>query len=327
MKILLIVPAKEKYIKPTNRQTHNMACGILGALTPRNHDVEIIDEQAGQTINYNDDVDLVGITMMTNQAYNGYKIADKFKERGVKVVLGGIHASILPEEAINHADSVVIGEAEGIWEELLKDFKENKLNKFYKNKNLVNMADIPHLRRELYNGNKTTFNVASIQATRGCPYTCDFCSCNMFFGNKFRTRPVENVIDEIKSIPNKNLFFVDDNIVGNPKYAEELFNKMIPLNKIWFGQASLSIAANKKLIDLAYKSGCRGLYVGIESINADNLKETGAFAKRVAMDENLLLEKIRIIQEPGILVMSAIIFGFDHDERDCFKKTVEFLVK
>lgn len=325
MKIELISPAQGSYKKSKLRRTHNIALGILSALTPSHYKINITEEQLGEEISYND-ADLVGISMMSNQAHRGYEVAAEFRKRGAKVVLGGIHPSVLPDEAIKHADAVVIGEAEYVWKDVLADAKKGALKKIYKADRLVDMKDIPHIRQDLYKS-KTSFSFYQVQATRGCPFKCEFCSCTIFFGNYYRTRPIENVISEIKKVKEKKLFFADDNIMGNPSYARKLFKALIPLKKRWIGQSSLNLSSDPSLIKLAYESGCRGLYIGIETLDNNNLKETESYTKNKAASEKELLDKIKIIQDTGIMIMSAMIFGFDNDDISVFRKTIKLLRK
>ncbi|MEO0293614.1 MAG: radical SAM protein [candidate division WOR-3 bacterium] len=294
----------------------------IAALFPKEDKIEIINDSI-EEINYNEKVDLVGITSITSTAPRAYEIADKFRKKGVPVIIGGIHPSTLPEEAIKHADSVVIGEAEGQIENLIRDFKRGKLKKFYHSKKKPDLTKIHPPRIDLYeNKNKYYDEIQMIQTTRGCPFNCDFCSVTNFFGETHRVKPIPIVIQEIKRFKRHTLiFFVDDNIIGNLNYAKELFKALIPLNIKWFGQASITIAKNKELLNLAAKSGCLSLFIGFESVSPSSLKEVG---KNINIVENYK-ESIKIIHDYGIGIIGAFIFGFDSDKKNVFEETVSFI--
>jgi len=213
-----------------------LALTSIAALTGDGWDVSILDENV-EPIDFSASTDLVAISIMTPLAKRGYEIADSFRQKGVPVVLGGIHPTMMSNEAKNHANAVVIGEAEEIWPQLLDDFKKGHLKSLYKHEKVCNLNGLLIPKRELLN-RKAYFFVNTIQTTRGCPFNCDFCSVTSFFGQSYRTRPVEEVINEIKQMEPGFLFFVDDNIVGSPVYAKKLFRALIPLNIKWFSQAS-----------------------------------------------------------------------------------------
>ena len=202
---------------------------MIASITPRDINVEILDENI-DVIDYNSPVDLVGISSNTSEINRAYEICDEFRKRGIAVVIGGIHASALPDEAGEHADSVVIGEAEGVWEKLIDDFRKGTLAKFYKHETFpdISRLSLPD-RAVLKNKRYLTRNV--LQLSRGCPFRCVFCSVTEFFGNTFRVRNEDQVIEEIERMDGKFLIFVDDNIFGDPGYAARLLEKMIPLKK------------------------------------------------------------------------------------------------
>ena len=262
----------------------------------------------------------MGITTRTSTAYRAYKIADRFRNRGIHVILGGLHASALPEEALKHADAVVIGEAEGVWLSLIEDFRNHRLQKIYDGtKQLPDMAKIPIPRRDLMKSN-SIIKIQTVQATRGCPFSCEFCSVTTFFGNTYRYRNIEEVIKDVKSTTSKIILFLDENIIGNRRYAEELFTELIPLKKKWIGQTTLSIANNDSLMKLAAKSGCFGLLIGFESLSGTYLKKLGKINNR----EKFYKEQIDKIHKHGITVDASIIFGFDTDDPTIFERTLKF---
>jgi radical SAM superfamily enzyme YgiQ (UPF0313 family) len=299
-----------------------LSLATVAALFPRDAKIEIINDSI-EEIDYNENVDLVGITSITATTPRAYEIADKFREKGVPVIMGGMHASALPEEAIKHVDAVVIGEAEGQIKPLVKDFKNGKLKKFYASEKRPDIKHIPLPRTDLYEKkNKYYKEMHMIQTTRGCPFNCDFCTVTHFFGQTYRTRAIEDIVREIKTVSRRTLiFFVDDNIAGNPKYAKELFKALIPLNIKWFGQASLVIAKNRELLRLAARSGCISLFMGIESVSQSSLKEVGKSMNKVEDYK----ESIKTIHDHGIAIIGAFIFGFDSDNKSVFEETVSFI--
>ena len=335
MKILLISPTwkKKTKVKRLGRNKvfkvppHNLL--IVSALTPKDIEIEIIDENI-EKIDFETPIDLVGITTMTASAPRAYEIADTFRERGVPVVMGGIHVTALPQEAAQHADAVVIGEAEGSWERLLQDFRrggKEALTQFYQNHKRPDPASIPLPRRELVK-NKGYLLSRFLQLSRGCPFDCYFCSVSKFFGKKFRFRPVKNVIEEVKGIVGKSLKtrflgFLDDNIVGNITYARELFKALIPYNLLWIGQASINIARHEEILQLAAASGCKGLFIGFESIAEASLGEANKSQNEIRFYE----KAIKKIHQFGIAIEGAFIFGFDNDDKSIFRKTVKFIEK
>jgi len=335
MKILLISPTWKKDTEKKRLRRDKIfkfpphSLLAVAALTPKDIKIELIDENM-EDIDFNKKVDLVGITTMTASAPRAYEIANIFRKKGIPVVIGGIHATALPQEAIRHADAVVIGEAEGIWEKLLEDFKKGgkkALSQFYQNSTMPEPSRIPFSRRDLLHG-KGYFLSRFIQISRGCPFDCSFCSVSRFFGKKYRFRPVKKVIEEIKKITGKSLRkrfigFLDDNIVGNVAYARELFKALIPYKLIWAGQSSINIARDEELLSLAAKSGCKGLFIGFESVSENSLEEANKRQNRISFYE----KAVKKIHQFGIAIEGAFIFGFDHDDRNIFRKTVKFIEK
>ena len=326
MKILLISPSSDEFLNHSKgKSTICTALPLLAAYTPAEHQIIIADQNYGDNV-YLDDVDLVGISAMTPQIHTGYKIADYYKQKGIKVVMGGIHASMLPDEALQHVDAICIGEGDAVWVDMINDAKNNKLKKIYKAEALFDMAKVPALRNDLVKRKRTTFGHTIVQATRGCPFSYEFCITSTLFGNKYRFRPIENVIDEIKKEGNKLTVFIDDNIFGNLEYSEKLFKALIPLKIKWAGQASLNLATkDEALLKLARKSGCIGLFVGLESIS--NLtEETHGISKKLGSSSlEEMSRKIKMILTNGIIVQSSMIFGLDNDDIHTFEKSVNYL--
>lgn len=319
MKIILIVPVHRRQNFKRYFQIAPLNLMMIASLTPKDCEVEIFDENI-DTVDFESSVDLVGIGANTSEIKRAYKICDEFRRRGVTVVVGGIHVSACPEEAAKHADSVVIGEAEGLWEQVINDFRKGKLAKFYKHKAIPDISQLPMSDRTvLQNKRYLTKNVC--QLSRGCPYNCVFCSVTKFFGNTFRVRNTDLVIKEIESMDGNFLIFVDDNIFGNSEYATTLLKKMIPLKKKWVSQCTLRLADNSKLLDLAAKSGCIGMFIGLESISNTSLKASGK-----PINFNRFKEMIQRILDSGIGIDGSFIFGFDNEDTSIFEKTLEFIV-
>jgi radical SAM superfamily enzyme YgiQ (UPF0313 family) len=233
--------------------------------------------------------------------------------------MGGIHASMLPEEAIRHADTVVIGESEDLWPEIIDDYRKGSLRRFYRCARRPDLKRLPLPRRDLV-ARKSLYVFDAIQTTRGCPYHCNFCSVRLFSGGEYRTRPVDDVIAEIRSIKSRYLFFLDDNPTGNVPYAKEVFSRMVGLRKQWFTQAHVSIADDDELLLLARRAGLTMVAIGFESISEESL----ASAQKPNVSPEKYRENIRKLQEQGIVVLGSFIFGFDSDDTDVFERTVTF---
>lgn len=334
MNILLIAPDIESKFARSKRgfkipyPITFSTCGLqlLGALTPPGHSIRIVDETLGEKVNFDGEYDLVGVSMMTTQSSRGYKIADEFRRRGVTVVGGGYHPSVLPEEALEHFDAVTVGEGEYTWKELLSDAEAGTLKRIYQSDGLVDMKDIPWPRRDLVRDRR--FGVKNfIQTSRGCPQKCSFCSIIKFFGYLYRHRPVEDVINEIKHLKKTGalkwnmVFFSDDNIVGNPAFAKELFRALIPLKVKWGSQCSISIAKDPELLQLAKDSGCVALAIGLEAVTDQSL----VLANKNMGSAHWYKEAIALIHSYKIAVFGLFIFGFDSDDRTVFDKTLEFV--
>lgn len=294
---------------------------MLAAYTPSDLDVAIVDE-AFETIDFDMDADLVAITFVVPLALRAYEVAGKFSERGKTVVCGGPHASLMPFEAADYFDAVVIGEGDLIWPQLLKDFKNGKLKKIYRSTSIVDPAKIPFPRIDLLKAKRYSI-LNAVQATRGCPFSCKFCTTRTIYPT-FTTRPVKSVVKEIEQAEGglfrrRVILFWDDNLIGNPVWAKKLFQEIAPLNKIWFGQCTFNIAENKELVRLAYKSGCRGLFFGLESFNQVSLKNCDKQHNIVKTYKN----GIQFLHDSGISVYAGVMMGFDDDNKDIFRITLE----
>ncbi len=320
MKILLVSPVRDPH-KFTNKGIliPQLALFILEGLTPKKHEVKIVEEEYME-LDMDEECDVVAISILTSNAYRGYRIADAFREKGKIVVIGGIHPSLLPDEALEHADAVVIGEAEGVWEKILEDIESGNLQERYHEPNPDLDRYIPKDFSTL--SKKRMYNLVPLQTSRGCPYNCDFCCVTDIFGKKITLIPVKHIVRDIKESGARNFIFLDDNIIGNQKYARELFTALIPLKIRWVGQSSISFARNIEIMELAKKSGCRGLFIGLESVLETN---TNKYKKLKSLEDTQ--QSIKKILKMGILIQASVIFGFDEDTHETFGETIKFLVK
>jgi radical SAM superfamily enzyme YgiQ (UPF0313 family) len=324
MKLLLIAPAGLEVQGVKGKHVHHLNLAVLAALAePWFDEIRIVEEEF-EPLDLMQPVDLVGITMMTCQAPRGYWIADHFRRRGVPVICGGSHASFMVDECLEHFDSVVVNEAEMVWPDLMADFTADRLQPVYHSQQLIDLAELPMPRKDLFCNTGTTLNAMVAQTGRGCPLGCNFCTVTLMYGRQFRTRPVEHVVEEIRRYPSRLFFFVDDNIFLSHAYAYELFEALIPLKIRWGSQASLElICKDEKLLRLAARSGCISLFVGFESVDQETLnKAHKAFNKVRKFDEN-----VARMRKQGINVVGAFIFGFESDTRETFQKTYDFAMR
>ncbi|MBC8392300.1 MAG: B12-binding domain-containing radical SAM protein [Deltaproteobacteria bacterium] len=294
---------------------------LLAAYTPPDIDVSIVDE-AFEPIDFDMEADIIATTCVVPLAPRAYEVARAFRIRRKTVVCGGPHASLLPNVAAAYFDAVVIGEGDMAWPQLLSDFRKGRLKKFYKNNCDINVANIPFSRRDLLNPEGYSI-LNTVQATRGCPFSCQFCTTRTVY-SKFSTLPVGNVVKEIEQVDGnpfqrRVILFWDDNLIGNPVWAKKLFQEMIPLKKIWFGQLTFNFTHYRELVELASKSGCRGLFLGLESFNSHSLNNCGKRHNIV----NYYKTGIKLLHDNGIAVYAGIMFGFDDDRKDVFERTLE----
>jgi radical SAM superfamily enzyme YgiQ (UPF0313 family) len=293
--------------------------GVISALTPPEIEVDTVEEEIDD-INLDKYYDLVGISCMTPVASRAYQLSSVFRKKGAKVVLGGIHPTVMPDEAIAHCDCVVMGEAEGCWGELLDDFKQNRLKRIYRSFD----SDLTKFPIAKLNHNHTPFHVTPVFCTRGCPYNCEFCSVTGLYGKNLRHRRVRDIVQEIATRDSRKIFFLDDNIMGDVKFARELFTGLLDLDiRWWVGQASTSVAKDKALLKLARESGCVGLFVGIESVSSENLKRL----RKAPHNAKEYSRVIKIVRDSGILLHASMVFGFDGDDKSVFERTLHFLDK
>jgi radical SAM superfamily enzyme YgiQ (UPF0313 family) len=328
MKILLVLPASaaRRVIPggPVPRRAmlrfSVLSLTVVAALTPPEHEVTLVDENV-EPLDPNADADLVGISFMTALAPRAYELAAAFRARGKTVVAGGYHPTLIPDEVGRHFDSVVIGEAEGQWPTLLDDFAHGRLRPVYRRAWPCDPLQIPTPRRDLSASKARHYvTTAAVQATRGCPHACSYCSIAAFHGNRLRTRPTAAVFNEVRRLP-RHFMFVDDNLIADRAFARRLLEALVPLRKRWVSQCSLLIAEDGELLRLARRAGCRGLFIGLESLDPGNL---GAVGKSFNRAEEYG-RRLAAIRRAGIGIVAGIIVGMDQDDRTVFERTLRFL--
>ena len=299
--------------------------GVIAALTPSHWDVEILDE------NFEDfhfkEVDLVGFTSFTSSANRAYEIADIYRKAGITTVMGGIHVSMVPEEAGKYIDVVVKGEAESVWKDVINDFENNELKKYYQG-TLEPLYNSPPPAIHLYS---PKIGLGSLQTTRGCPMNCDFCSVHLFNGRKYRYRPVEDVVKEFIRIPQERLYIIDDDFYGyGKKHAErakEICRGFINsgVKKHWYTFTSMNLANDSEALDLMFKAGCRMVLLGIESEIAEQLVASNKTTNlKVGVDN---YEKVYdAFHEAGIAVLGSFIYGLDTDTKETIRRRTDYFI-
>lgn len=303
-----------------------LAIPTLASLTPSEHDIIVIDENI-EDIDYSIPVDLVAISVRTMFANRAYQISDMFRKNGVKTVLGGIHPSMCPDEAALHCHTIVIGEAEHVWETLLNDVLEGQLKPKYQADSYADLKKSPIPDRK--NLSKSMYLSDIIQTSKGCPFHCEFCSVHAFDGQKIRTRTVEQVIREIQLIKQsadtfkkkKAIFFADDNILSKKSFTIELLDALKPLNINWMCQASINISKEEALLQKMRDSGCGAIFIGFETISEKNLSSMDKAINR-RFDYRKAIDKI---QSYGILVHSSFIVGYENDTPESFDELINFI--
>jgi len=326
MKIKLIAPREQRedtLSSPFKLQRVNLP--LLAALTPPGHTVTIVDE-AFAPDDTNQDVDLVGITVMTDLVLRAYDIADTYRRKKVWVVMGGIHPTVLPDEALEHADAVVVGEAENIWSRLVSDAASGQMQRLYRAGKLTDLQGLPKPRRDLFPGTKGKGYIPipiGVETSRGCPYDCEFCCIGRTLGQQYRVRPVQEVIAEIEAIDSPYIFFVDDALGLNRNAAKKLFTEMIPLRRRWLAQGTVSLAEDLELLGLMKRAGCLGLLIGFESVQKGTQNEVKKI-KNLRID---FYEAMHRFHGEGFGILGSFVFGFDYENKDVFDQTLEFIMR
>jgi len=339
MKIALVIPRNSSdsrrsfydykfgatFLLSRKHISYLLAIPTLASLTPSQHEIRVFDENI-EDIDYGWQAELAGITVRTMFAKRAYEISEAYRARGTKTVLGGIHPSMCPEDALPHCDSVVIGEAEDIWHTVLQDAENGNLKRLYKADRFANLAAAPMPDRSSLSQGRYLLDI--LQTSKGCPFHCEFCAVHAFDGQTIRNKTIEQVISEIQSIsshaPYKKkqaIFFADDNIIANKKFAKELFLALKPHNINWMCQASINISQEAELLELMRASGCGAVFIGFESTSQENL----AMMQKGVNRRFDYLEAIRTIQSHGILVHSSFIVGYDFDTQATFDELIGFI--
>ncbi|WP_196886626.1 B12-binding domain-containing radical SAM protein [Aureivirga sp. CE67] len=292
------------------------------ATTPDYVEIEMCDETIGMKTDFDSTADIVAIFMSTPDAYRAYEIAEKFSKKGKTIVLGGLHTHFMPEEAKEYADTILIGEIEGIWEELLEDYCNGFLKKSYQRKTAFDLKDLKPYPTHILTPEKYDYTW-SVVVSRGCPFKCDFCLVHKFF-KKFQLRPIDAIVNEVRALKELGVEWVElhsDNLTQNKEYTIELFEALAPLNMNFFGETTIMIARDEKLLAAAQKAGVKSLLFGIETPSETALKEQGkAFVK-----PNKIKEYVQIIKSYGIEVVGDFLFGFDAHDTNIFQETLDFV--
>jgi len=314
MKILLVKPrwlVKDGVYRFLDHVSFEpLHLGILAALSD-GHEVKVVDHDWDE-IPSGERFDLVGITATTFSSQRAFDLADGFRKQGAKVVIGGVHACLMPEECLQHADAIVIGEAEYVWPQLLKDAAAGALKQTYQQDRPTDMDDVPIPRRDLFRQDPL---VGMLQATRGCNHSCKFCYLPNVPWHEHRRRSPDKVYEEMKGMKQRIVFFVDDNLFVDEDYAIALCEKIAPLKKAWSVQAPTTITRNSRLLQAMQKSGCFFVQVGFQAVHPDSLQRAGVVQNKVEHYREI----VRRFHEHGILVQGFFIFGFDNEDQRIFK--------
>ena len=327
-KVLLRIWSEDAGARAYRDSISGIGTGLLtiASLTPSFFHKEFIDENLKE-VDFNEHYDLVAISAMTQQANRAYRIADIFREKNVFVVIGGIHATILPDEAAKHADSVIVGEGENLWPVLMNDFLNKRTKKIYRSNALVNMGKSPIPQFGLLKPEH--YKIIWIQASRGCPRNCSFCVVTKIYGSKCRHKTIKQVTEEIKHLkkisPQSHVGFADDNMFIDKQYAERLIRKIKSLDIRWFAQTDVSIANNPHLLKLLKEANCMSLFIGFESITGAALKGIDKYGWKAKQLERYP-RAIEIIQSYGIGVAGAFIVGLDGDSKRVFNRLADFII-
>lgn len=330
MKVLLIQPSRLEpdgsVYKNKTRWLLGMTLPYLAALTPPGIDV-VIKDDLYEEIDVGQPCDLVGLTCMSHQASRAYQIADQFRSRGVPVVIGGFHATLAADEALQHADGVVIGEAEGVWQKVLEDAASGQLQGRYLSPQLSDLKGLPTPRYDLLDLSRYRIPNLPAQTTRGCPYACSYCEVTQVYGARFRYRPPEEVVEEVRVLMKlgrrKFVYFVDDIFNAHRKHAFAVMEGLRPLKVAWTCLCTANIGDDAEMLDLMRASGCRHINIGMESVSPESLKSVNK--KQNHADK--YAEQFAAIRKRGIEFSLNVMFGLDGDTKESFDATVAKLIE
>ncbi len=327
MKIVLISPKGPLYrhrggIFKRSLRYAPLTLTTLAALVPPelNADVRLVDEGI-EDVDLRLDADLIGMTVITGTAKRAYELAAHFRGRGIPVVLGGPHVTLIPDDAAPHADAIVVGYAEESWPQLVRDFASLRLQPRYVQRPGLSLANLPFARRDLLPRHRFITNDV-FEATRGCVHSCEFCVVPSAWGLKPYQKPVEDVVADIRQKGARKLIFVDLNLIADPSYAARLFEALVPLRVQWYGLATTLLGDDPQLLALAAKSGCRGLLIGLESLSGRNLRET----RKGFNNPDKYRALVDALHRHGIALQGCFVFGLDQDTPSIFRETARFVV-
>ncbi|MCP3892007.1 MAG: B12-binding domain-containing radical SAM protein [Desulfobulbaceae bacterium] len=326
MKITLIKPnigRMEHSLYVDEGRMEPLQVGILAGLTPDDVDVALYDDRM-ETIPYDEPTDLVAITVETFTARRAYEISGEFRSRGIPVIMGGVHPTLLPEEVQYYADAIFLGDAETLWQQVIDDVRAGQLKSVYRAP--VGVAQSCNIipRRKLFEG-KGYLPITLLQFSRGCPHSCNFCAISSYFNKKHYVREIDQVLEEISGQGRKFLFFVDDNIVANRAAAKDLFRELAPLKLRWVSQASIDMTHDHELMDLMACSGCLGHVIGFESLNQESLKSMGKGLN--LNDFSGYLPQLEILRDFGLQTWAAFTLGHEYDTTDSISRTLDFALE
>ena len=324
MKLTIVHPCVgrrvgEKYIR--SWQMEPLAPAVLAGLTGPGVEITFHDDRM-ESIPYDEPTDLVAISVETYTARRAYQIASEYRKRGVPVVMGGFHATLVPEEVSDYAESILIGEAETLWPKLIEDFRNGRLRRVYRRAGRPSLDGLK-LDRSIFSG-KRYLPIGLVEAGRGCQFRCEFCAIQSYFKSTQTRRPAQEIVEEVSRLNKKLVFFVDDNITSNIEEAKEFFRALIPLNIRWVSQASINVAHDEEFLRLIKASGCQGLLIGFESLNPQNLKRMHKGFNQMKGGYEVALANLR---RHGIRLYVTFILGYDDDSVDTFEETLEFAMK
>ena len=322
MKITFILPAigkkqGQKYIGTWKMEPLTIA--MLKALTPSDIETELFDDRI-ELIDYDTQTDLVCITVETYTARRSYQIAAKFRERGIAVVMGGYHVTLCPEEAVLYCDSVIAGNAETVWNRMLSDFRNNRLEKIYRGG--IGEYDIQP-DKSIFKGKKY-LPISLVETGRGCCHGCDFCAISKYYCSRYYSRRHDLILDDLERSKYKYTFLVDDNLMADRNNAITLFDEIAPLKKKWAGQGTLSMAKDEKLLKAMKRSGCEIILIGFESLNKENLNQMNKSFNYALGERDELVKRIH---DAGIGIYATFVFGYDNDDESTIDQALEFAKK
>lgn len=325
MKLTIIHPCigrkKGDFSYVKSWQMEPLPVAALAGLTPSDVRIEFYDDRL-ERIPYARPTDLVAISIETYTAKRAYQIARKYRERGVPVVMGGYHATLCPKEVQEHCDAIMIGEAEQMWPQIIEDFKKGKLKKKYLQKKRTDLSTVTY-DRSLFK-NKRYLPISLIESGRGCNFSCDFCAIQSFYKSSHTKRPIEEILKEVKAYRKNLIFFIDDNITADREHLIKLLKALIPLKIRWVSQASINITYDEKLLRLLQKSGCFGLLIGFESIEKETL---ATMNKTFNTARGGFSQAIKALRKHHIKLYPTFVFGYPHDTKQTFVKTLKFAQK